>query len=141
MFSKHRFCLFPLVRIFFWYFCLCICLIAFPLHGIGWLDCLTTETVQGAALALEGVYYVQSGDGLAASMLSVGNSVTDDVLQEHFQDTTGFLVDKTRNALDTTTTCETTDSRLGNALDVVTKDFAMAFSTTFAETLSSFSSA
>ena len=66
----------------------------FVCMNLGWLNRLTTETVQGAALAFKGMYHIQSSYGLATSMLSVGNSVTDDVLQEHFQDTTSFLVDK-----------------------------------------------
>lgn len=54
---------------------------------------LTTETVQGAALALEGVDDVEGGDGLALGVLGVSNSVTDNALKEGLQDTTGFLVD------------------------------------------------
>ena len=42
-------------------------------------------------------------------MLSVGDGVTDDVLQEDFEDTAGLLVDKTRDTLHTATTSETTD--------------------------------
>ena len=44
-----------------------------------------------------------------------------------------------RDTLHTTTTCETTDSRLGNALDVVTKNLAMTLGTAFAETFTTFS--
>lgn len=64
--------------------------------------CLTTETVEGAALSLQGMDDVKSSDGLAASMLGVGDGVTNDVLQEHLQDTAGLLVDETGDALDTT---------------------------------------
>jgi hypothetical protein len=48
---------------------------------------LSTEAVEGAALALEGVDDVKSSDGLAASVLSVGDGVADDVLKENLQDT------------------------------------------------------
>jgi hypothetical protein len=54
---------------------------------------LTTETVQGAALALQGVDDIQGGDGLALGVLSVGDSVTDDTLEEGLEDTTGLFVD------------------------------------------------
>ena len=54
---------------------------------------LTTETVQGAALALESVDNVQGGDGLALGVLSVGDGVTDDTLEEGLEDTTGLFVD------------------------------------------------
>ena len=102
--------------------------------------CLTTEAVQGAALALEGVHHVQGSDGLAASVLGVGDGVTDDVLQEHFQYTTGLLVDETRDALDTTSACQTADSGLRDALDVVTKDLPVALGAALAESLAAFSS-
>ena len=55
--------------------------------------CLTSETVQGLSLTLEGVDNVHSGDGLAAGVFGVGDGITDDVLQEHLQDTTSFFVD------------------------------------------------
>ena len=41
------------------------------------------EAVQGPALPLEGIDNVHSSDGLPLGMLSVGNSVADDILQEH----------------------------------------------------------
>ena len=40
-----------------------------------------------------------------------------------------------RDTLDTTTTSETADSGLGDALDVVTKNLAMALGTALAEAL------
>ncbi len=43
----------------------------------------------------------------------------------HLEHTTSLLVDQARDTLDTTTTCETTNSGLGNTLDVVTKDFTV----------------
>lgn len=54
---------------------------------------LTTETVQGAALPLEGVDNIERGDSFALGMLSVGDGVTDDTLEEGFQDGAGLLVD------------------------------------------------
>jgi len=54
---------------------------------------LTTETVKGAALALEGVDDVEGGDSLALGVLSVGDGVTDDTLEEGLQYTTGLFVD------------------------------------------------
>ena len=40
-----------------------------------------------------------------------------------------------RNTLDTATTSETTDSRLGDALDVVAQDLAVTLGAALAETL------
>lgn len=58
---------------------------------------LTTETVQGTALALEGVDDVKGGDGLALGVLSVGDGVTDDTLEEGLEDRAGLLVDHCRD--------------------------------------------
>ena len=44
--------------------------------------CLTTETVEGTALALERVDDVEGGDGLALGVLGVGNGITDNALEE-----------------------------------------------------------
>ena len=54
---------------------------------------LATETVQSAALALEGVDNVERGDGLALGVLSVGDGITDDTLKEGLEDGAGLLVD------------------------------------------------
>lgn len=83
---------------------------------------LGTETVKGAALALESVDNVERGNGLALGVLSVGNRVTDDRLKEELEDTTGLVVDETGDTLDTTTTRETADSGLSDTLDVVSQD-------------------
>ena len=54
---------------------------------------LTTETVECTALALKSVDNVEGGDGLALGVLSVGDSIANDALEESLQDTTGLLVD------------------------------------------------
>ena len=56
-------------------------------------DSLTTETVQGAALALEGVDNVERRDGLALGVLGVGDGIADDALEEALEDTTSLFVD------------------------------------------------
>ena len=93
---------------------------------------LCAETVEGSALAFEGVDDVERGDGLALGVFGVGDRVTDDVLEEdlqsalsmhvprggssqtHLEDTPGLFVDQTRDTLDTTTTGETSDRGLCN---------------------------
>jgi len=44
-------------------------------------------------LALESIYDVERSDSLALGMLGVSDSVTDDALQEGFEDTAGLLID------------------------------------------------
>ncbi|KAL7534024.1 hypothetical protein ACHAXR_005596 [Thalassiosira sp. AJA248-18] len=79
------------------------------------------------------------GDSLTASVLGVGDRVTDDILKEDLEHTTGLLVDETRDTLDTTTTSETTDGGLGDALDVITKDLAVTLGASLSKTFTSFS--
>ena len=104
----------------------------------GWR--LASEAVDGSSLALEGVDDVEGGDGLAASVLGVGDRVTDDSLQEGLEDSAGLLVDESGDSLDSSTAGETADCRLGDSLDVVPKDFAVALGSSLAESLSSFTS-
>jgi hypothetical protein len=90
------------------------------------LASLSSEAVESAALALQGVHDVQSSHGLAASVLSVGHSVADDVLKEHLQDTSSLLVDESGDALHAASACESSNGGLGDALDVVAKDLSVA---------------
>ncbi len=53
---------------------------------------LTTETVQSAALSLEGIDNIERGDSLAFGVFCVGDSVADDTLEEGLQDTTRLFV-------------------------------------------------
>lgn len=68
-------------------------------------------------------------------MLSVGDGVTNDTLEEGLENSAGLFVDHGRDTLDTTTTSETSDGGLGDALDVVTKNLAVTLGTALAETL------
>ena len=64
---------------------------------------LSSKAVESPALTLECVYDIEGSDGLATCVLGVGDSVADDIFEEHLQDAAGLFVDKTRNALDATT--------------------------------------
>ena len=110
-------------------------------HSLVWCiaDSLSAEAVEGLALALEGVDDVHGRDGLAAGVLGVGDGVTDDVLEEDLEDAAGLLVDEAGDALDAATTGEAADGGLGDALDVVAKDLAVALGASLAESLASLS--
>jgi len=64
--------------------------VPFPSHPT---QHLTTETVQRATLSLESVDNVEGGDSLALGVLSVGDCVTNDTLEEGLQNATGLFVD------------------------------------------------
>ena len=100
---------------------------------------LTSETVEGAALPLEGVDDVHGGDGLPLGVLSVGHSVADHVLQEDLEDGAGLLVDEARDTLDSSTAGETANGGLGDALDVVAQNLAVPLRSTLSQSLSSLS--
>ena len=92
-------------------------------------------------MPLQSVDDVHSRDGSPLGVLGVGDGVTDDVLQEHFENSTCLFVDQTRDTLDSTTASETTDSRLSDALDVVTKDLPVTLGASLSETFASFATA
>ena len=46
------------------------------------LLCLTAKAVKSAALPLQSIDHIHGGDGLPLGMLGVGDSITDDILQE-----------------------------------------------------------
>ena len=100
---------------------------------------LSSESVEGTSLPLQSVDDVHGSDGLPLGVLGVGDGVTDDVLEEDLEDTAGLLVDEAADALDTTTAREAADGGLGDALDVVAKDLAVALGAALSESLASLS--
>ena len=83
---------------------------------------------------------VHGHDGLAASMLGVYDSVSDEICEEDLEHTTDLLVDETRDALDAATTSEAADGGLGDATNTVTENLAVALGASLSESLASFSS-
>ena len=57
----------------------------------GFAGCLASEAVQSASLPLQGIDHIHSGDGLPLGVLSVGDSVADDILQEDLENTPCLL--------------------------------------------------
>jgi hypothetical protein len=99
---------------------------------------LSTESVEGTSLPLEGIDDIHSGDSLPLGVFGIGDGITDDVLKEDLEDTTGLLIDQARDTLDTSTSRQTTDGGLGDTLNVITQYFAMTLSASLAESFSSF---
>jgi len=99
----------------------------------------STETIKRPSGSLQCIYNIESSDCLSLGVFSIGDRVSDNIFQEDLEDTACFFVNEPRDTLDTTTTSKTTNGRFGYALDVITKDFAMAFGTTFPKTLAAFS--
>ena len=102
------------------------------------MGCLAAESVESAALSLEGIDNVHGGHSLSLGVLGVGDSITDDVFQEGLENTASLLVDEARDTLDSSTTGQTTDGRLGDALDVVPKDLPVTLGASLSEALAAF---
>lgn len=66
---------------------------------------LAAETVQSTALPLQCINHVHGRDSLALGVLTVGDGITNDILQEDFQYTACLFVDETRDPLDSTPSC------------------------------------
>ena len=81
---------------------------------------------------------IRGSDSLTASVLSVGHSVTNDILEEDLENATCLLIDETADSLDTSSSCQTANDRLGDALNVVAKDLPVPLGASFAQPLSSF---
>ena len=67
-------------------------------------------------MALERVDHVHGRDGLALGVLAIGHSIADHVLQEDLEHGPGLFVDEAGDPLHTTTSGQTADGRLGDAL-------------------------
>ena len=106
------------------------------LHGVEMS--LTSESVQSAALPLEGIDNIHSGDGLPLGVFGVGDGIPDDVLKEDLEDSTGLLIDESRDTLDSSTASQPSDGGLGDSLDVVSQHLAVTLGASLSESLSSF---
>ena len=76
---------------------------------------------------------IHSCDSLSLGVLCVCDGITDNILKENFENTASLFVDQSRNTFDTTSASKTTDSWLGDSLDVITQDFAMTLGASLSE--------
>ena len=105
------------------------------------LEKLSAESVERTSLAFQRVDDIHGGDSLALGVLGVGNGIADHVLKEHLQYSTCLLVDQSGDALDSTTTSQTTDRWFRDTLDVITQDLSVTLGASFSKSLSSFTTA
>ena len=101
---------------------------------------LTSESVEGTSLPLEGIDNIHGSDSLPLGMFSVGDSISDDILKENLQNSTSLLIDQTRDTLDSSTTSQPSDGGLGNTLDVVSQHLPVTLGASLSKSLSSFAS-
>ena len=105
---------------------------------VGGVNCLASKSIESASLSLESVHHIHGGDGLPLGMFGVGDSISDDILEEHLEDPSGLLIDEPRDPLDSSPPCQSPDGRLGDTLDVVPQHLPMPLGAPLAQTLASF---
>merc|ERR1712240_993875 len=105
--------------------------------GCGGMGSLTSESIQGASLPLEGIDDVHGSDSLPLGVLGVGDGIPDHVLKEHLEDATGLLVDEAGDPLDSSPPRQTADGGLGDALDVVSQHLTVTLGASLSESLAS----
>ena len=71
-------------------------------------------------------------------MFGVGDSIPDDILEEHLEDSTGLLIDEPRDPLDSSPPRQSPDGGLGDTLDVVSQHLTVTLSASLAKSLASF---
>ena len=89
-------------------------------------------------MPLEGIDNIHGGDSLPLGVFGVGDSIPDDVLKENLEDSTGLLIDETRDTLDSSTASQTPDGGLGDSLDVVSQHLTVTLGASLSESLASF---
>ncbi|XP_041786420.1 uncharacterized protein LOC121601669 [Anopheles merus] len=67
---------------------------------------------KSTALTLQSIHHIHSGDGLTLGVFSVSDRITDHILQKHFQDATGFLVDEAGDTFHSSAPSQTADGGL-----------------------------
>jgi hypothetical protein len=60
-------------------------------------------------LSLQSVDEIHSCDGISLGVFGVRDSILDNIMQEYFQHIAGLFLNQARDALDTTTPCQTTN--------------------------------
>ena len=68
-------------------------------------------------MSLKGIDDVHGSDGLSPGVLSVGDGISDDSLEEALEDLSGVIIDEGGDSLDTSSSGEPADGGLGDALD------------------------
>ena len=76
-----------------------------------------SETIDGSALSLESVNDIHGCHGFSSGVLSVGDCVSDDAFEESLEDLSGVVINEGGDSLDTSSSGQSSDGWLGDALD------------------------
>lgn len=100
---------------------------------------LTTKTIQGPSLPFKRINHIHGGHRLPPGMLSVSHSITNHILKEDLQNTSGFFINQSTDTLHTSSTSQSANCRLRNALNVVSQNLPVTLRSSLSQTLTSFS--
>jgi hypothetical protein len=89
-------------------------------------------------LPLESIDNIHGSDSLPLGMFGVGDSISDDILKENLENSTGLFIDEARDTLDSSSASQTPDGRLGDSLDVVSQHLTVTLGSSLSQSLSSF---
>jgi hypothetical protein len=84
-------------------------------------------------LTLEGVDHVHGRHRLTTGVFRVRDGIPDAIFQKHLEHTTRLFVNQSTDTLYSTTTGQTTNGRLGNALDIVAQDLSVTLRAALSE--------
>lgn len=75
-----------------------------------------SESVERSSLSFEGIDDILSSNSLSLGVLGVSDRISNDVVKESLEDVSDFLVDSEGDSLDSSSSGESSDSRLGDSL-------------------------
>ena len=96
-----------------------------------------SKTIKGSSLSLQGIHHVHGRNRLPPSVLGVGHSVANHVLQEYLENSSGLLIDQSTDSLDTASSRQSPNCWFRYALNVIAKHFPVPLRTSLAQSLSS----
>lgn len=102
---------------------------------------LAAETVKGTALSFQRIHDVHRSDGLPFGMFGVRYGVAYDVLEEYLEDASRFFVYQAGYSLHAAASRQSSDGRLGDALDIVTQHLTMTLRAALSQTFATFTTA
>ncbi|CAG7822362.1 unnamed protein product [Allacma fusca] len=90
---------------------------------------------------MQGIDHVHGCHCLPLGVFSVSDRISDHVLKEHLQNSSGLFVDQARDTLHSSTTSQPTNGGFRNSLDVIPQHFPVTLSSPLSKTFTSLASA
>ncbi|KAK9059784.1 hypothetical protein SSX86_020488 [Deinandra increscens subsp. villosa] len=105
------------------------------------INLLTSKSIQSSSLPLQSINNIHGRHRLPPSVLSVGHSVTNNILQKDLQDATCLFIDQPADPLHSASPRQPPDRRLRDSLNVIPENFPVALCSSLSQPLSTLSAA